>query len=178
MRPFAASAFVAILASAVTACTSSEAPDVDRDDRAATVAAQIEVMDRRIAATNVKDWSTWQALHTDDACRTAPELAEPLCGSAAMRGAIEALSNAFPDYRLELEQAVGDGEWLTVRMRTRGTMTGPLVLSDGGTIPPTGRSISQEWVAVVAYDRDRIVQFDEFYDQYTLMVQLGLAPPL
>ena len=40
---------------------------------------------RRIDANNAKDWHTWQALHTEKAVRTAPELGEPFGGAKASR---------------------------------------------------------------------------------------------
>ncbi len=48
----------------------------------------IAVIEDRLDATNTQDWDRWEALHTPDAIRTAPELAEPLEGAAAMRAAI------------------------------------------------------------------------------------------
>jgi len=137
-------------------------------------AEQIEVMRARVEATNTRDWDRWQNLHTEDATRSAPELEAPLQGSAAMRAAIEVLSTAFPDYHLELTQSFGEGEWLAVRLHTSGTMTGPLLLSDGTEVPPTGRPIEQDWTALVRFEGERIAQFDEFYDQLLLMQQLGL----
>jgi ketosteroid isomerase-like protein len=141
------------------------------------VTQQIALIEERLAATNARDWDRWEALHIPDAIRTAPELEQPLRSAAAMREAIEALSVAFPDYHLELEQAFGQGEWLALRLHTTGTMTGPLLLSDGTEVPATGQSIEQDWSALVRFDADRVAEFHEFYDQLTLMVQLGLISP-
>lgn len=134
----------------------------------------VEIIEARIAASNAQDWDTWMSLHTEDACRTAPELEAPLCTPAAMNEAIRVLVRAFPDYHLELKQAVEQGEWLAVRIHTTGTMTGPLTTSMG-EVPPTGKKIEQDWVAMVRFEGDRIAAFDEFYDQLQLMEQLGLA---
>jgi ketosteroid isomerase-like protein len=138
---------------------------------------QIALIEERLAATNARDWGRWEALHTPDAIRTAPELDQPLQSAAAMRAAIEALSASVPDYHLELEQAFGQGEWLAVRLHTTGTMTGPLLLSDGSEVPATGQRIDQDWSALVRFDGDHVAEFHEFYDQLTLMVQLGLIAP-
>lgn len=162
------------------ATEASPAPDVAPEapvDSAASVSERIARIEERLAATNARDWDSWQALHTPDAVRTAPELEQPLEGSLAMRAAIETLSTAFPDYHLELRQAFGQGEWLAIRLHTTGTMTGPLALSDGTSVPPTGQPIEQDWAALVRFDGDRIAEFHEFYDQLLLMVQLGLAAP-
>jgi ketosteroid isomerase-like protein len=178
-----------LLASALTLCACSASDEASlpgaRDDEASAgedVPAlsrdeQIGVIEQRLAATNRRDWDEWQSLHTPDAVRTAPELEQPLEGSAAMRAAIELLSTAFPDYHLELRQAFGQGEWLALRIHTTGTMTGPLVLSDGSEVPATGQPIDQEWAALVRFEADRIAEFHEFYDQLTLMLQLGVLAP-
>jgi hypothetical protein len=74
-------------------------------------------------------------------------------------------------------QAFGQGEWLTVRLHTTGTMTGPLLLSDGTRVPATERGIEQDWTAVVRFDGDRIAELDGLYDQLLSMTQLGLLAP-
>lgn len=175
----------AITLSALTLCACSAndettlpgAPDDDEtlvEQETLSRDEQVALIEQRLAATNRRDWDTWQSLHTPDAIRTAPELEEPLVGSDAMRAAIETLGNAFPDYHLELEQAFGQGEWLALRIHTTGTMTGPLLLSDGSEVPATGQPIEQDWAALVRFQGDRIAEFHEFYDQFTLMMQLGV----
>jgi ketosteroid isomerase-like protein len=156
--------------------TPATSGDVDRGGSVSRE-EQIAIIEQRIDATNQRDWSRWESLHTPDALRTAPELEEPLRGSPSLRAAIETLSVAFPDYHLELKQAFGQGEWLAVRLHTTGTMTGPLLLSDGTRVPATGQGIEQDWTALVRFDGDRIAEFDEFYDQLLLMTQLGLLAP-
>ena len=64
-----------------------------------------------------------------------------------------------------------------MRLHTTGTMTGLLTLSDGSAVPPTGQPIEQDWAAPVRFRGDRISEFHEFYDQFLLMVQLGLVAP-
>ena len=175
---------LALCALALCACSANDEttlPGANEDETSASDYTpelsreqQVELIEQRLAATNRRDWDTWQSLHTPDAVRTAPELEEPLEGSDAMRAAIEVLSTAFPDYHLELRQAFGQGEWLALRIHTTGTMTGPLVLSDGSEVPATGQSIDQDWAALVRFEGDRIAEFHEFYDQFTLMMQLGV----
>ena len=163
-----ARATLAVAVAALAACT--DAP-TDADD----VAAHTELVRARIEASNRHDWDAWQAMHTSDATRTAPELVEPLVGSAAMRAAIEELTVTFPDYHLELVEAFGVDDRLMARIHATGTMTGPIEI-DGTVVPPTGRAFQNDWVGVLTFDDDKISAIDEFYDSYGILVQLGLTP--
>jgi len=134
------------------------------------------VIQARVEASNAHDWDRWESLHDPAACRVSPELAEPLCGADVMRAAIEQLVVAFPDYHLEIVDLVDDGDRLVVQMHTTGTMNGPLLIGDA-EIPANGRTIEQDWVAIVEFSEENLITgFSEYYDQYILMVQLGLAP--
>lgn len=169
-------AFVLGASLALTACNESDSTeDPTADPLGDDVVRHMDVMQRRIAASNAMDWSTWESLHTPDAVRTAPELDEPLAGSKAMRAGIEELVITFPDYHLDLVEAFGEGDQLMARIHTRATMLGPMSI-DGTEIPPTGRVFEQDWVAVVTFEGDLISAIDEFHDNYTILVQLGLTP--
>lgn len=135
----------------------------------------LQLLVDRIAATNAADWAGWEALHDHRAVRTAPELPEPLVGRHLLRAAIERVGTAFSDYHLDLVEAVSDDRRVMARIHTSGTMTGPLVLSTGVSIPPTHRCIDQEWAALLVAHDGAIVEFHEFYDQLGLLEQLGLA---
>lgn len=138
------------------------------------VEAHIQVMLKRIAANNAKDWATWEALHTPGAVRTAPELPGPLVGAAAMRAGIEELVVTFPDYHLQLVEAFGEGNRVMARIHAKGTMLGAMDIN-GTAIPPTGKAFEQDWVAVVTFAQDKIAAIDEFHDNYTILLQLGLS---
>jgi ketosteroid isomerase-like protein len=160
---------------ALSACDELDSEETFADPPAGDVAARVDVMKRRIAASNAHDWSTWESLHTPDAVRTAPELDEPLIGAKAMRAGIEELVVTFPDYHLELVEAFGADDRLMARIHTKATMTGPLTI-DGFEIPPTGKGFEQDWVAVLTFDEDLISAIDEFHDNYGILIQLGLTP--
>jgi predicted ester cyclase len=138
------------------------------------VAAHIDVIRQRIAANNARDWDTWQSLHTEGAVRTAPGLPAPVEGSEAMRDRIEELFTSFPDYHLELVEAFGAGDRLVARIHTRATMSGPLQLGEL-TAPATGKSFEQDWVVLLQFEGNKISAIDEFYDNYEILVQLGLS---
>lgn len=177
LRSFVSISIAALLSLSVAAC----ADDNDSPEPAAPAAAaevtvhkHVDVVKQRIAANNAKDWNAWQALHTDGAVRTSPDLPAPLVGSAAMRAGIEELFKTFPDYHLELVDAFGSGDRLVARIHTRATMTGSIQLGET-SVPPTGKVFEQDWVAIFKFENDRIASIDEFYDNYATLVQLGLS---
>ncbi|WP_433304764.1 ester cyclase [Actinoplanes sp. CA-030573] len=134
----------------------------------------VTLLQQRIDATNRKDWAAWEALHHVDAVRTGPELTEPMVGRRLLRAAIEALAEAFPDYHLSLVDVLTDGDRIAARIHTTGTMTGPLMLSSGLSVPASGRTIDQEWMAQMTVANGLIAEFREYYDQLQLLEQLGL----
>lgn len=134
----------------------------------------LQLLVDRITATNRGDWAAWESLHDVRALRRAPELPEPLVGRHHLRAAIETLTVAFPDYHLDLVDAVSDEMRVMARLHTSGTMTGQLVLGSGSVIPPTGRCIDQEWAALLVARNGVIVEFHEYYDQLQLLDQLDL----
>lgn len=164
-------AFALVSTLAVAGCNDDATSSSDGSD---DTEAHIETVERRIEANNAQDWDTWEALHTSGAVRTAPELGEPLEGASAMRAGIEELTLTFPDYHLELVEAFGEGDQLMARIHAKGTMLGPIVI-DGVEIPPTGKTFEQDWVGVITFDGEKIARIDEFHDNYTLLIQLGLA---
>jgi hypothetical protein len=143
MLYFRALAPALLLSLSLAACaSSSEDAAADRSTSEASVdaavASRVDVVRRRIAANNAKDWDAWESLHTVDAVRTAPELPEPLRGAKAMRAGIEELLQTFPDYHLELVDAFGSGDRLVALPTTRcGSCSpqGPRTRSSASTSP-------------------------------------------
>ena len=155
--------------------TPSDAVDAgDSTSEQTLVASHVQVLLDRITASNAKDWDAWQNMHTRDAVRTAPGLPGPVLGSAAMRERIEELFVTFPDYHLELVDAFGEGDELSARIHTKATMSGPLVLGEN-TIPATGKTFEQDWIGILRFEGNKIASIDEFYDNYEILAQLGLA---
>jgi ketosteroid isomerase-like protein len=167
-----ASPLLALVVTMASAGCDADAPRSPSADP--VVEAHIQLMLKRIAANNAKDWVTWEGLHVAGAVRTAPELPGPLVGAKAMRAGIEELVATFPDYNLKLVEAFGEGNRLMARITAKGTMLGPIDIN-GTPVPPTGKAFEQDWVGVVTFDGDKISAIDEFHDNYGLLVQLGLS---
>lgn len=152
-----------------------EAPELP--DLQSVPASKAEILKQRVEHTNNGDFAAWEALHTAECTRFAPELDEPIHGAPGMRAAIERLHRAFPDYRLALVRAVGDDRLVAAEFIARGTMTGPLETGDGMLIPATGKSFTQRWMAMLTFDGDRISEIREYYDQDELNREVLFGGP-
>jgi len=113
----------------------------------------------------------------DFAAAWAPDVVWHAAGIGEFRG-IEAFSSAvgvfaeaFPDYRIELEGTVTEGNLVAARFTTRATHTGPFM-----GIQPTGRPV--EWVGNDIYrvEGDRIAEEWFCEDLLSVLRQVGAVP--
>jgi len=85
-------------------------------------------------------------------------------------------TQAMPDNEIEIEHEHVAGPVVVQEASFRGTHTGNLALPDGQAIPPTRRSTENGFVAVAITEGDRIVAYRLYFDQLSLLTQLGLVP--
>ncbi len=79
--------------------------------------------------------------------------------------------NAFADLTLNVEQIVGDGEWVAGRVFARGTHTAPL-----GEIPATGKQVEVAQHDLARVVDGQIVECFNVFDQFGMLQQLGALP--
>ncbi|WP_198348016.1 ester cyclase [Plantactinospora sp. KBS50] len=97
-------------------------------------------------------------------------------GPEAFRMAVQFWKRAFPDFTCTIQQLLGDGDHVTLRFRTTGTHTGPLMW-----IPPTGRTFVVQGVDLHRV-ADGQVQESWISDDFPrILIELGIvqepAPP-
>ncbi|HLH73427.1 MAG TPA: ester cyclase [Chloroflexota bacterium] len=78
---------------------------------------------------------------------------DPVHGRAALERALSALLTALPDARLKVEQLIGEGDLVAVRVRGEATHTGEAM-----GIPPTGKRIAWTENEIFRLDNGRIVE--------------------
>jgi steroid delta-isomerase-like uncharacterized protein len=91
-------------------------------------------------------------------------------GEEAVRRYYEQTRRAFPDQRNELVSLRHADDAVIVEFDLLGTHRGPL-----RSLPPTGRSFRARMVAFFVFEGERIVCERVYFDQLTLMRQLGVA---
>jgi len=87
-----------------------------------------------------------------------------------LRTWLSELRRAFPDYHVELEDLIVEGDKVVVRERITGTNRGPFL-----GIPPTGRPICVDAIDILRIEDGRVVEHWGIADSTTMVRQLGLA---
>ena len=77
---------------------------------------------------------------------------------------------AFPDQRNELLSLHHSDDAVIVEAILRGTHRGPL-----RSLPPTGREFEMRFVSMFLFEEDRLVGERVYFDQLTILEQLGIA---
>jgi len=86
----------------------------------------------------------------------------------------EAWAMAFSDGRITNPKYIDAGDVVVTQFTVEGTNDGPL-----GSLAPSGRRISLPFCEVCQLDKEgRVVSGSCYYDQYTLLTQLGHIQPL
>lgn len=84
----------------------------------------------------------------------------------------EGWAKAFSDGRITNSEYIDAGDIVVARFTVVGTNDGPL-----GSMKPTGRKMSLPFCEICRFDKQgKTVSGSCYYDQYTLMTQLGHIP--
>lgn len=89
----------------------------------------------------------------------------------ALGAFVAATHQAFPDWNVEIDQTIVQGESVAVRWHARPTHLGPF-----RGLAPTGRTVTVTGINVYAIDGDRISHEWEQTDSLGLLQQLGALP--
>src|SRR5262245_13006653 len=131
-----------------------------------TALAQIEAFNRRDLDAQVSGYADTFTM-TDHARGITLRSKEEM--KSWMQGWIAASSDA----RVSQVEAIDAGDVVVSVLEMDGTNDGPL-----GPMPASGRRFSTRGVQILHFDNEgRIVAHDNFFDQLSMMIQLGFAEP-
>jgi predicted ester cyclase len=92
-------------------------------------------------------------------------------GHDAIREMVERAHSSFPDYHEEVQQLVAEGDYVVVRLTTSGTQKGKW-----GPVPPTGKRIEFEEIAILKIADGKVVWQRGVVDNLSVLRQLGVVP--
>src|SRR4051812_8542269 len=99
--------------------------------------------------------------------RTTDGLLEGQAGAGLL---LEGYGTAFPDFRINLQELLADGDRVILQWTFTGTHLGPL-----GGIPATGRHVdTPPGIAIFRLFDGKVVEGRMVWDKYALLHQLGV----
>lgn len=131
----------------------------------------IEVGERSLEA---RDWETYGSVFAEDLNMVTPMLPGVSHGREARIQLVQGIYAPFPDGVVKIQRSFGRGDWACVEVLFTGTHTEPMAGPDGTEIPPTGKSIELPYCMVMKFKDGLVSELNEYYDQMSLMQQLGL----
>ena len=103
---------------------------------------------------------------------------EPAMTADQSHAYIQVFFTAFPDLNFELTEKVAQGEFAVINWIARGTHTGNLRTPSGNVIPPTGKKSAVHGSSTYQIRNGKAVRCLVFWDVATMLMQLGLLPPM
>jgi steroid delta-isomerase-like uncharacterized protein len=128
-------------------------------------------------AWNSHNIETVMALFTPDVVINQPANPKPL-ESAGIRSFFTMIFKAYPDFHVDVTDAIVDDLKGVSVERVTGTWSGPYTdPATGVTTPGNGRKFDHPGAMVLTYRPDhKISRVDIYWDQLTVERQLGIAP--
>jgi len=128
-----------------------------------TAAAQVEAFNRRDLEAQVSGYA--EAFRMTDHAR-----GETLTSRDEVKAWMGGWLGVSPDSTIEVEDVFDAGDAVVSVLAMWGTHGGPM-----GELPPTGKPFTLRGVQILRFDeRGGIVAHDNFFDQLSFLVQLGL----
>ena len=131
----------------------------------------MEVGESSIAA---RDWEAYGSVFAEDLYMETSMIPEPVEGRDARVRLVKEIVDAFPDGVVRIQRSFGQGDWACVEVLFTGTHNGPMAGPDGTSIPPTHKPVKWPYCMVMKFKDGLVSELYEYYDQMSLMQQLGL----
>jgi steroid delta-isomerase-like uncharacterized protein len=127
-----------------------------------------------VEALNTRDLSVWSKHLAEDYTAEHPGVSVPLNKTMSI-GYNQRFVTAFPDIHFEVLSVLAEGDHVLIQWRANGTHAERLATMTGQTIPPTRRSMTVSGAALAEVRDGKIVREWSYWDQLSLLAQLGIT---
>jgi steroid delta-isomerase-like uncharacterized protein len=131
----------------------------------------VEVGESSIAS---RDWEAYGSVFAENLQMVTSMLPGVTIGREARVQLVQGIVEAFPDGVVEVQRYFGEGDWACVEVLFTGTHTGPMQGADDSVIPATHNSVKWPYCMVMKFEDGLVSELYEYYDQVSLLTQLGL----
>ena len=128
-------------------------------------------------AWNAGDLSQTGAYETADFMAEGPGAPGPM-NAEQNRAFNQVFLTAFPGSKFEATLTITSGDYVVTHWKASGTHDGPLQTPSGGSIPPTGKLVTVAGSTTSQMKNGKITRSWAFWDMSSMLIQLGLLPPM
>lgn len=133
-----------------------------------------ELADGFIAALTAQDVKKAGEYLTEDVDYWEANLSEPLKGREAVEAHFRQNWGTFSETSIKVINRVTSGDWQADEMEWTGKNTGELQISPDQAVPATGKRATAWVMAVGKVSGDKISDMRVYYDNLSVLAQLGL----
>lgn len=127
------------------------------------------------AGFNERNFELLAAGHADDVRVQMPDGSVVVGVEKHMQDLKDMVAWAPNVHIVEHITKVAENDWTAVVGILTGTFSEPMPLPDGGTLPPTGKSVTIQVATFARWENGRIAEESLFWDGASFAQQLGLA---
>jgi steroid delta-isomerase-like uncharacterized protein len=137
-----------------------------------------EIIEKWFAVVNAQDYAGYVDLFSDDVVFRSNTTTEASIGKDAARQQLAGLFTAFPDYHIELKNAVVAEDQFVSEIEVSGTHKGELNLGPGTpSVPATGKQFRTQGIFVATVQDGKVSEVHTYPNIMGLMMQLGVMSP-
>lgn len=130
-----------------------------------------------VAVVNTRNVDQVVEQYAEDATFQVPSMDSPIRGKDAIRAFYAGMFGAFPDWSIDISKVFVSGDETVVVNSVRGTLTGPLVTTDGKSFAPNNRKFSQELLTrLVVNPNGKVLSLHAYGNPNEMNHQLGITP--
>jgi steroid delta-isomerase-like uncharacterized protein len=131
-----------------------------------------------LADSLIQLWNTGnpdlaKKLYSDNAQRSDPNRPEPDRGSQEIARYVAEVRTGYPDFKLEINDKVFEGNRLVIHWTVTGTHKGDFL-----GIPATGKRITISGITLERIENGKVADERVYFDRLAMLEQLGLAPEM
>lgn len=131
-------------------------------------------LERAVRASILGDSSVVDELYTADVRGWSPRL--EVSSAAELAFELELHDSAFSDMDVHVSPLDVNGPQACVEWQATAVHSGAIGAGRGVRVAPTGKRVLVRGATIAEFDGERICSFRQYWDELSLLVELGLLP--
>ena len=134
-----------------------------------------ELIKKHLDAFTAGNWPEFRSMLASNVVLDEVPTRQTVLGADDYVALVQRWKTAFPDLRPQIKDVVGTDDRVVIELEWEGTQRAPLQ-APFGSIPATNKQARIPAVLIMKIEGNKIRACRHYFDMFSLMTQLGLAP--